>query len=147
MLYQHFVKDELVNKIQRITELYEHAYQYIIYVYVSILMFLYPLHKQYLSSLLFQGILRASCVFAEFKRSSFKEKTRHIFDYYHPIALLSSISKTLVIIQIYDFISNNGLLYSNQCGFNKLHSREYVPFQLVNRISQHFGNGKLSTRL
>ena len=73
-------------------------------------------------------------------------KKNDIFDNYRPISLLSSISKTfekVVFNQVYEYFTNNDLLYNSQCGFRKLHSTEYASLETVDRISQYLDVGKL----
>ena len=76
----------------------------------------------------------------------FKKNDPHIFDNCRPISLLSSISKTFekfVFNQVYEYFTNNDLLYNSQYGFRKLHSTEYASLEMVDRISQYLNIGKL----
>ena len=78
--------------------------------------------------------------------TTFQEKRPHIFDNYRPISLLSSISKTfekVVFNQVYEYFTNNDLLYNSQYGFRKLHSTEYASLEMADRISQYLDVGKL----
>ena len=76
----------------------------------------------------------------------FKKNDPHIFYNYRPISLLSSISKTfekVVFNQVYEYFTNNDLLYNSQYDFRKLHSTEYASLEMVDRISQYLDVGKL----
>ena len=76
----------------------------------------------------------------------FKKNDPHIFDNYRLISLLSSISKTfekVVFNQVYEYFTNNDLLYNSQYVFRKLHSTEYAFLEMVDRISQYLDIGKL----
>ena len=76
----------------------------------------------------------------------FQKNDPYIFDNYRPISLLSSISKTfekVVFNQVYEYFTNNDLLYNSQYGFRKLHSTEYASLEMVDRISQYLDIGKL----
>ena len=76
----------------------------------------------------------------------FKKNDPHIFDNCRPISLLSSISKIFekfVFNQVYEYFTNNDLLYNSQYGFRKLHSTEYASLEMVDRIPQYLDISKL----
>ena len=78
--------------------------------------------------------------------TTFQEKRPPFLDNCRPISLLSSISKTIerfVFNQVYEYFTNNDLLYNSQYGFRKLHSSEYASLEMVDRISQYLDIGKL----
>ena len=68
-------------------------------------------------------------------------------DNYHPISLLTSISKLfekVVFDQLYDYFQNNHHLYSSQYGFRKLHSTEFAALELIDRILKDIDERNIS---
>ena len=66
-----------------------------------------------------------------------KKNEVYLFDNYRPISLLPVISKVFEKImhqQIFDFFSENGLLYASQYGFRKQHSTELAVTEFVDRV-------------
>ena len=76
----------------------------------------------------------------------FKKENPHITDNYRPISLLPSISKVfekVVYTQIYDYFTENNLLYDSQYGFRKFHSTEFAALEMTDKISTQLEEGKL----
>ena len=76
----------------------------------------------------------------------FKKENPHITDNYRPISLLPSISKIfekVVYTQIYDYFTENNLLYDSQYGFRKFHSTEFAALEMTDKISTQLDEGKL----
>ena len=76
----------------------------------------------------------------------FKKGDEHILDNYRPISLLPAISKVfekIVFNQLYQYFTDNDLIFTSQYGFRKLHSTEFASIELVDRISQYMDSGKL----
>ena len=70
----------------------------------------------------------------------FKKGDEHILDNYRPISLLKAISKVfekIVFNQLYQYFTDNDLIFTSQYGFRKLHSTEFASIKLVDRISQY----------
>ena len=82
----------------------------------------YPLSiiiNQSLCTGLFQNRLKLAKVIPLYKKDDNKS-----FGNYHPISLLSSLSKVfekIVFDQLYDYLITNGLLFESQYGFRKQH--------------------------
>ena len=76
----------------------------------------------------------------------FKKGDEHILDNYRPISLLPASSKVfakIVFNQLYQYFTDNDLIFTSQYGFRKLHSTEFASIELVDRISQYMDSGKL----
>ena len=57
----------------------------------------------------------------------FKKDDQHILDNHRPISLLPVISKVfekIVFDQLYQYLTDNDLIFTSQNGFRKLHSTE-----------------------
>ena len=48
-----------------------------------------------------------------------------------------------VFNQLYQYFTDNGLIFTSQYGFRKLHCTEFASIELVNRISQYIDSAKL----
>ena len=69
----------------------------------------------------------------------FKKDDPHYFDNYRPISLLHAISKVLekvVLIQFYDYMNENELLYESQYGFRTWHSSETTTLDITGIITK-----------
>ena len=67
----------------------------------------------------------------------YKKGDQHIFDNYRPISLLPAISKVfekIVFQQVYDYVTDNNLLYESQYGFRKLNSTELAALEITDSI-------------
>ena len=67
----------------------------------------------------------------------YKKDDPHLPDNYRPISLLPAISKVfekVAFIQIYEYFTNNELLYESQYGFRTLHSTELAALELTDKI-------------
>ena len=76
----------------------------------------------------------------------FKKGDQHILDNYRPISLLPVVSKVfekVVFNQLYQYVTNNNLIFTSQYGFRKLHSTELASLELVDRVFQYLDKGKL----
>ena len=76
----------------------------------------------------------------------FKKEDPHLTDNYRPISLLPSISKVFEKIaynQIYDYFTENQILYESQYGFRKLHSTELAALEMSDKITTHLDQGKI----
>ena len=76
----------------------------------------------------------------------FKKGDPHITDNYRPISLLPVISKILektVFLQVYDYFTENKLLYDSQYGFRKYHSTEFAALEFTDKIISNLDQGKL----
>ena len=76
----------------------------------------------------------------------FKKENPHITDNYRPVSLLPIISKIfekVVFIQVYDYFTENDLLYKSQYGFRKLHSTELAALEFTDKIVANLEQGKL----
>ena len=68
-------------------------------------------------------------------------------DNYHPISLLTAISKlfeTVVFSQLYDFFHHNNLFYDSQYGFLKNHSTEYAAMELTDKVLKDIDEKNIS---
>ena len=66
----------------------------------------------------------------------FKKDDPHLFDNYRPISLLPAISKVfekIVYKQIYEYFTENKLIYDSQYGFREKHSTELASLELCDR--------------
>ena len=75
-----------------------------------------------------------------------KKGDQHILDNYRPISLLPVVSKVfekVVFNQLYQYVTDNNLIFTSQYGFRKLHSTELASLELVDRVFQHLDKGKL----
>ena len=76
----------------------------------------------------------------------YKKDNQHITDNYRPVSLLPIISKIfekVVFLQIYDYFTQNDLLYKSQYGFRKLHSTELAALEFTDKIVSSLEQGKL----
>ena len=76
----------------------------------------------------------------------FKKGDQYILDNYRPISLLPVISKVfekIIFNQLYQYFTDNGLIFTSQYGFRRLHSTELASIELVDRITQYMDSGKL----
>ena len=76
----------------------------------------------------------------------FKKENPHLTDNYRPISLLPSISKVFeknVYNQIYEYFTENKLLYESQYGFRKFHSTELAALEMSDKITTHLDQGKI----
>ena len=76
----------------------------------------------------------------------FKKENPHITDNYRPVSLLPILSKIfekVVFIQVYDYFTENDLLYKSQYGFRKLHSTELAALEFTDKIVANLEQGKL----
>ena len=76
----------------------------------------------------------------------FKKGDQHILDNYRPISLLPVVSKVfkkVVFNQLYQYVTDNNLIFTSQYGFRKLHSTELASLELVDRVFQYLDKGKL----
>ena len=76
----------------------------------------------------------------------FKKGDQHILDNHRPISLLPVISKVfekIVFDQLYQYLTDNDLIFTSQNGFRKLHSTELASIELIDRIAQYMDSGKL----
>ena len=77
----------------------------------------------------------------------FKAKERYLEANYHPISLLTTMSKILekiVYIRVYNFLQNSGQLYEHQYGFRASHSCEHAIGQVVGGIVKGFEKNLIS---
>ena len=73
----------------------------------------------------------------------FKKGSKSAIENYRPISLLPSISKIfekVVYNQLYEYLEQNNLLYSNQYGFKKKFSTEHAILHLVDKIISDMDN-------
>ena len=76
----------------------------------------------------------------------FKKGDQHILDNHRPISLLPVISKVfekIVFDQLYQYFTDNDLIFTSQYGFRKLHSTELASIELIDRIAQYMDSRKL----
>ena len=76
----------------------------------------------------------------------FKKGDQHILDNYRPISLFPVVSKVfekVVFNQLYQYVTDNNLIFTSQYGFRKLHSTELASLELVDRVFQYLDQGKL----
>ena len=76
----------------------------------------------------------------------YKKENQHLTDNYRPVSLLPIISKIfekVVFIQVYDYFTQNDLLYKSQYGFRKLHSTELAALEFTDKIVSNLEQGKL----
>ena len=76
----------------------------------------------------------------------FKKENPHITDNYRPVSLLPILSKIfekVVFIQVYEYFTENDLLYKSQYGFRKLHSTELAALEFADKIVSNLEKGKL----
>ena len=76
----------------------------------------------------------------------YKKENPHITDNYRPVSLLPILSKIfekVVFIQVYDYFTENDLLYKSQYGFRKLHSTELAALEFADKIVSNLEQGKL----
>ena len=76
----------------------------------------------------------------------FKKGDQHILDNHRPISLLPVVSKVfekVVFNQLYQYVTDNNIIFTSQYGFRKLHSMELTSLELVDRVFQHLDKGKL----
>ena len=76
----------------------------------------------------------------------FKKCDQHILDNYRPIFLLPVVSKVfqkVVFYQLYQYVTDNNIIFTSQCGFRKLHSTELSSLILLDRVFQYLDQGKL----
>ena len=76
----------------------------------------------------------------------FKKSDSHLFDNYRPISLLPTVSKIfekVVYKQLYDYFSENNLIYKSQYGFRHLHSTELAALELSDRLSNNLDDGEI----
>ena len=77
----------------------------------------------------------------------FKKDDHTLMDNYHPISLLTSISKLfekVVFSQLYDYFRNNDLYYDSQYGFLKNHSTEYAAMELTDKVLKDIDERNIS---
>ena len=75
----------------------------------------------------------------------YKKDDPHVPDNYRPISLLPSISKVfekVAFLQLYDYFTENELIYDSQYGFRKLHSTELAAIELTDKIYTSLDNKK-----
>ena len=60
---------------------------------------------------------------------------------FHIIIISNNIK--FVFNQLYQYFTDNDLIFTSQYGFRKLHSTEFASIELVDRISQYMDSGKL----
>ena len=75
----------------------------------------------------------------------FKKDDPHLPDNYRPISLLPSISKVfekVAFLQLYDYFSENELIYESQYGFRQLHSTELAAIEHTDKIYLSLDNKK-----
>ena len=80
----------------------------------------------------------------------FKKGDQHITDNYRPISLLPVISKIfekVVFLQVYEYFTENKLLYENQYGFRKYHSTELASLEFTDKIILNLDEGKIPVSL
>ena len=78
--------------------------------------------------------------------SLFKKGDQPILDNYRPISLLPVVSKVfekVVFNQLYQYVTDNNLIFTCQYGFRKLHSTELASLELVDKVFQYLDQGKL----
>ena len=88
----------------------------------------------------FPDSLKIAKVIPIFKNGSVLEVTN-----YRPISLLSIFNKIiekLLYKQLYDFLSNNNILFDNQFGFRKNRSTTLALIQITERIRESIDNKK-----
>ena len=76
----------------------------------------------------------------------FKKGNQHILNNYRPISLLpviSKVSEKIVFDQLYQYFTNNDLVFTSQYGFRKLHFTELASIELIDWIAQYMDSGKL----
>ena len=77
----------------------------------------------------------------------FKKDDVTFMDNYHPISLLTSISKLfekVLFDQLYDYFQNNHLFYSSQYGFRKLQSTEFAALELIDKTLKDIDERNIS---
>ena len=68
----------------------------------------------------------------------YKKDDDSLFSNHRPISLLPSVSKYFeraIMIQLTEYLEDNKLIHSNQYGFRKFHSTEYVVLHLVDYLN------------
>ena len=76
----------------------------------------------------------------------FTKGDQHILHNYRPISLLPVVSQVfekVVFHQLYQYVTDNNLIFTSQYGCRKLHSTELASLELVNRVFQYLDQGKL----
>lgn len=77
----------------------------------------------------------------------FKNGDESLLSNYRPISILPCFSKILERIiynRLFDFLTENNILYSSQFGFQKRHSTEHAFVDLVDQINDNFKANKLT---
>ena len=77
----------------------------------------------------------------------FQKGDQHILDNYRPISLLPVISEVFQKIafdNLYQYFTDNDIIFTSQYGFRKSHSTELASIELIDRIAHYIDSGKLS---
>jgi hypothetical protein len=76
----------------------------------------------------------------------YKKGEDNLFGNYRPVSVLPSISKVFERVlynQIYEYFTNQNLLFNSQYGFRKCHSTEFTVLELSDRIIKDMDKGEL----
>ena len=57
--------------------------------------------------------------------------------------MLMNWFEKIVFDQLYQYFTDNDLIFTSQYGFRKLHSTELASIELIDRIAQYMDSGKL----
>ena len=105
----------------------------------------YPL-SLLINQSLFQGIFPTAMKLAEVV-PLFKSKDRYMETNYHPISLLTTMSKVLekvVYVRVYNFLTKTDQISENQYGFRAKHSCKHAVGQLIGTILKNLENNKIT---
>ena len=98
------------------------------------------MNKESLCTSIFPDKLRITKVIPLYKKDD------KLFGNYHPLSLLSSISKIFERVafnQPNDYFTSNGLLYESQYGFRKFYFTELAALEFTEWIRQQMDNKKI----